>query len=116
LGVLFLKDYKAQILDDTIRYLKELRRRLNFNEADSTFNNIRIPDSRFEANKSNEASPTTSSRCRPHGEGLPSPVRLKDLQLETAGVEISPHLTVDSGPHIEVGKQYLMTIIFEVVA
>lgn len=103
LYVLFLKDYKAQILDDTIRYLKDLRRRLNFNEADSTPNSLRIiPESGFQADESTEASPTTSSRCRQYDEVLASPICLKDLQLETAGVEISPHLTVDSGPHIEV--------------
>ncbi|KAG0616311.1 hypothetical protein M758_5G105100 [Ceratodon purpureus] len=83
------KDHKAKILDDTIRYLKELRKRLNVNEADST-------------HKNTQASPATSSRGRKYGDGLASPIHLEDLELETAGVEISPHLNVDNGPQIEV--------------
>jgi len=82
--------------------LKDVRRRLDFNEADSAPNSKRVPESGFPADKSTDASPTTSSRCRLNGDGFPSPLRLKDLELETEGVEINPHLSVDGGPHIEV--------------
>jgi hypothetical protein len=69
--------------------LKELRKRLDVNEADSTHNHT-------------QASAATSSRGRKYGGGLASPIHLEDLELETAGVEISPHLNVDNGPQIEV--------------
>ena len=97
-----MKDHKAQVLDDTIKYLKELRKRLNVNEADSTY-------------KTTEASPASiSSRGRKHGDGklAMSPIHLEDLELETAGVEISPHLNVDNGPHIEVHYKTLKVLLY----
>lgn len=63
---------------------------LDVNEADSTHKSTQA------------ASPSTSSRGWKIGDGLASPKHLEDLELETAGVEISPHLNVDNGPHIEV--------------